>query len=326
MKMKVCFIGGGAGHSASVFGSRCGELDYVGAAAYDGNDNLDKLIGRAAQLGHTIPVYNGWKEMLLEVKPDIAVVDTVFSGHAQVSGFALGRDINVYAEKPAATDLAQLDRLEKSVLESRGVYFSMLTARFTPCFYTAKMLTDNGAIGKIRMINAQKSYKLGQRAQFFKSRQSYGGTIPWVSIHMIDQILWVTGKKCLHIHALHSRGDNNGHGELETTAQVTMCLEGDILASVNTDYYRPQTAPTHGDDRIRIVGTEGVIEVRDEQVFLINRDNDGELPVSNEVPENIFDGFLRVIGGSRDPVYRDCGGLYSSRVALLARDAADRWL
>ena len=42
------------------------------------------------------------------------------------------------------------------------------------------------------------------------------------------------------------------------TAITLMELEEDILAHVNTDYYRPQGASSHGDDRLRIVGTSEI--------------------------------------------------------------------
>lgn len=320
--MRICLIGDCGGHIGSAFDSKADNLDYVGAAVSGEFESMDNILRYAAEKGRSIPLYDDWKQMLTELHPDIAVVDTVFSRHSEVSRFALERGICVYSEKPAATELTELVGLEAAVKKG-GKLFSMLTLRFDPWFYTAKRLTDGGAVGDIRMINGQKSYKLGRRAEFFKNRQLYGGTIPWVSIHMIDQILWLTGKKCLSVSAIQSSGYNCGHGDLETAALINMQLEGDIMASVSTDYCRPISAPSHGDDRIRIVGTDGILEVRGERVYLINKDNDGTVPLQNFVPEKIFDGFLNVLSGSNDPIYRDCDGLYAAKVAICARESAE---
>jgi hypothetical protein len=43
---------------------------------------------------------------------------------------------------------------------------------------------------------------------------------------------------------------------METTAICCFTLGNDILAHVNADFYRPDNAPTHGDDRVRVVGTK----------------------------------------------------------------------
>lgn len=322
--MKVCFVGGCVGHAGSAFDTISRDIEYIGAAPGSEYETMDKLKAHAAAHGCEFPIYRDWREMLLELKPDIAVVDTVFSYHAEVSRFALAHHIHVYAEKPAATEPEALRALKLEAERSENVYFSMLTARYSPWFYTAKRLADSGEIGRIRMINAQKSYKLGQRPEYYRMRSLYGGTIPWVAIHMIDQILWITGKRCQRVAAQHSSVCNSGHGELEAVAEVMMRLEDDILASVHTDYYRPKSAPSHGDDRIRIVGTEGIIEVREDKVWLTSRQNDGSLPAETVMPDKIFDGFLKIIGGADDPIYKDCGGLYSTEIALFARSSADR--
>jgi predicted dehydrogenase len=54
-----------------------------------------------------------------------------------------------------------------------------------------------GSIGKVRLMNSQKSYKLGSRSEFYKHRQTYGGTIPWVGSHAIDWMYWLSGRDLL---------------------------------------------------------------------------------------------------------------------------------
>ena len=53
----------------------------------------------------------------------------------------------------------------------------------------------DGTVGQIRLMNAQKSYKLGRRNEFYKIRSTYGGTIPWVGSHAIDWLYWFSGEK-----------------------------------------------------------------------------------------------------------------------------------
>ena len=59
---------------------------------------------------------------------------------------------------------------------------------------------------------------------------------------------------------------NGGYGDLEATSQLMMTMQGGVCAQVSADYLRPANAPTHGDDRVRVVGTESVLEVRDDKV------------------------------------------------------------
>ena len=171
------------------------------------------------------------------------------------------------------------------------------------------------------MINAQKSYKLGQRADFFKSRETYGGTIPWVGIHGIDWIYTLSGKRCRKITAAHSTTGNFDHGDLEATCLCQFVFEDDVMASLNVDYIRPQSAPTHSDDRLRVVGTDGTLQVQDGKLTVINCDGVKTLEEPSEV--NLVLDFLESILENRPCVLTPDEIFDITELALLARQSAD---
>ena len=123
--------------------------------------------------------------------------------------------------------------------------------------------------------------------------------------------------------ARHSAVGNGGYGDLEATAQLMLALRGGVSAQVSADYLRPAHAPTHGDDRVRVVGTAGVLEVRDDKVWLTNRTHDGLAPEPLlEVP-GIFEDFIHTLEGGGLGLLDAAESFEDSRLALLARDAAD---
>ena len=93
-------------------------------------------------------------------------------------------------------------------------------------------------------------------------------------------------------------------------------LEGGAMASVNIDYYRPAKAETHGDDRIRCAGTKGVLEVRDDCIYLKN-ENGNTVLKPTESPE-LLEEFLN----GNSPISVD-EIFYLTKVSLAARDSAD---
>lgn len=100
-------------------------------------------------------------------------------------------------------------------------------------------------------------------------------------------------------------------------------LQGGVTAQVSADYLRPANSPTHGDDRVRVVGTAGVLEVRDDKVWLINDTHDGTAPEPLlEVP-SIFEEFIAMLEGGGLGLLDLAESIEDSRLALLARDAAD---
>ena len=318
--IKVCFSGG-SGHSGSVLAS-LPRLDDVVLSAFCRTYPEEKVKADPTSMTE----YATIDEMLDAEKPDILVSDGIFSNHASDALAALRRGIAVYCEKPVALTLEDYQELY-DILQAPNapLFWAMQTSRYMDCFYTAKQLVEAGAIGDIRMMNSQKSYKLGKRAWFFANRETYGGTIPWVSIHAIDWMLWICGKKCLRASGVQNSAANGNNGTMEITALTMLELEDDIIAHVNTDYYRPANAPTHGDDRLRIAGTEGVLEVRDSQVYLINKDHDGQEPMPLSTPPRmLFEDFVHALKGGTDGLITPQDSLYSTYVALKAQEAADK--
>jgi predicted dehydrogenase len=58
-----------------------------------------------------------------------------------------------------------------------------------------KLIVDSGEIGEAVQMDAQKSYQLDARPEWQKHLRSFGGTIPWIGIHMIDLMAFVSGRE-----------------------------------------------------------------------------------------------------------------------------------
>ena len=325
---KVCFIGlcGHAGSAISAIADTPQDYEIIGISAGSAEEiaKLEKMIGNA---GMTVPPrYEDYQEMLRTLQPDIAVVDGYFCDHAKMAAYALDLGIHVYCEKPVATTLEDLEMLKAAYARAaaKGVHFSyMLTTRYDPWFYTAYKAVEAGAIGEVRMLNGQKSYKAGKRGELYHNRKTYGGTIPWVGIHAIDWVLWFADKKVKRVTAAQSSMANGDNGTMEATAICLFEMEDEVVAHVNIDYLRPQAAPTHGDDRLRVAGTKGVIEARliDRKVYLINENGYQELELLT--PPKIFADFAASLEGKGDIPITAEESLYCTEVCLKAQLAAD---
>ena len=303
--MKVCFIGA-CGHSKQAYKYLKTRSDAVlaGMAPESEHEQL------TASFDPSIPFYTDYRAMLSEVRPDLAIVSPVFAHTGRVIIECARRGIDVFAEKPVAATRAELDEVARVVRES-GIRFSaMHYLRYTPAFYHAAKLVRAGAIGEVRMATAQKSYKYGTRPAWYADRTLYGGTIPWVGIHAIDWLYHFTGKRFRTVSAQAFGRDP------EMAALCQFQMEDGLIAAANIDYYRPKTAPTHGDDRVRCVGTKGVIEVRGGKIYLTNGEGDTVL-TPTEAPE-LLEEFLN--GGEAVPPEEI---FELTEAAIAARDAAD---
>lgn len=289
-------------------------------------DHLAKLAGQCRALAgqfFTPAMYDDWRRMLDLAAPDIVCVDGPFEQHAAMCAEAFRRNIHVLVEKPAALSMDELRMLEEAHRASRSHLTALMNFRYHPAFYAAWQSVQSGALGAVRIVNAQKSYILGQRPVFFKQRATFGGTIPWVGSHAIDWVRWYSGADFERVAAFHSRIANRGHGDLESTAVCNFRLRDGILAAVTIDYLRPASAGSHGDDRVRVIGTDGYVEVRDGQAWAADANHDGLYPVAPAPAGSLLADFVAQIEGrgacriSAADVWR------VTEACLLARQSAD---
>ncbi len=322
--MRICIIGS-SGHTNYVIDGIKLDKDchVVGIAPGTAQENIADLALTLELIGQQPQVFENYRRMLDDLKPEIVVVASQFNQQASITIEALKRDINVFVEKPVATKINELEDVKAAYKKSEVSLAAMFGIRYKPWFMTAWNLVQDGAVGRVRLINAQKSYRLGSRDDFFKERSTYGGTIPWVGSHAIDWLYWFSGERFKDVYAAHSSKYNGDHGELEVTGLIHFNLSNQVMGSVNIDYLRPDTAPSHGDDRIRIAGTKGIIEVRDEQVFLINQEKEGIQEVSLEENEGIFIDFLRQVRGEGKCIVSAEDSFYITEACLKARQSAD---
>jgi len=326
--MKVCFYGN-TGHSGTAIAAKekLPQVDLRACCPSYPGESMENLIKYAGQAGCQLTQYITLNEMLDTEKPDILVVDTLFTERFTVEKEALSRGIHVYADKPVATSVEELESLYHTAKETNTIIWSMHTTRYEPHFYTAKLLVEQGAIGKVRMVNCQKSYRLGIRPFYYHDRKTYCGTIPWVAIHGIDMIRMVTGCEFKSVYSVQSSSDNFGNGGLEMIAISSFEMENDILASVTADYYRPKNAHSHDDDRLRVVGTKGIVEVsrRDgaHEVRLLNDENNGLNPVQQEQPPMLFEDFVHSIEGRGSGILTMRDTFMNTFAAIYAQQSAD---
>ena len=250
-------------------------MDFCGVCYPDPEDNAIYAARNFEKFGFSPRIYETVGEMLDAEKPDVAVINTVMSENGSYAEMALSRGISVFCEKPVSTTLAGLDRLERVYAAAKKKYPSlvfcgMFGIDYLPHFETAYRFIQTGGIGEVMLANAQKSYRMGKRAKFYSDREKYGGTIPWVAIHGIEWVIRIAGLKPITATAFGNTACNAGNGTMEASTLCVFGCEKGKMASVSADVMRPAAAPTHDDDRLRVVGSEGVLEVRGGRVFVID--------------------------------------------------------
>jgi predicted dehydrogenase len=270
-------------------------------------------------------VYENYHHMLEQEPLDVVGVCLPFYQNAEASIQAARKGIHVLSEKPAAINLPDLACLEQEIHQSGVCYSIMLNMRALPIFQAARKAVQEGAIGEPILLSSQKSYQFGAvRSWYYKERKTYGGTIPWVGIHALDYMRWVSGQEYSQVAAFEGNKAHPQTPGCEDHVGLLFRLANGGTATCHLDFLRPESACTHGDDRLRIAGSEGVLEAEDldNRVKLISaKGRSGELPLG--LPVDFFGAFIAALRGEGEPLVSTEDAFAITRICLRARDAAD---
>lgn len=269
-------------------------------------------------------VYRDWRHLVEHAMMDVCCVCDE-NGRRPEQLIALAeRNIHIVTDKPLATTLEDLERVRAALLRSKSRLTMLLAMRYETGFAKIRALVRAGAIGEVCQVAMQKSYQLGDRPGWFKERKRLGGIIPYIGIHAVDMIRWVSGLAYTHVAGVQGRIGKPQMQETEDHATLLLRLSNGASAGVQLDYLRPDTAPTHGDNRLRVAGSEGILELRDLDATLALITGKEKLHVLAAQPgPNLFVDFADALKKDAPlPIpEEDC--FYATEVVLKARSAAE---
>lgn len=170
-------------------------------------------------------------------KVDAVVVSTVNKYLAPFSLEALRAGKHVLCEKPLGTNAAEIEKCVHMAQKNRLIYKAGYNHRFHPAISEAHKLVTARKIGQLMFIKA--SYGHGARPGYDKEWRaqkelSGGGELLDQGCHIVDLILWFTGKKVSKIRSSLS-AKFWPIQPLEDNAFALLEL-GDITASFHTSW------------------------------------------------------------------------------------------
>jgi predicted dehydrogenase len=151
--------------------------------------NVNRAHSFAAQIGRNIPVYPSVDELAQSGVSNATVVVTPTDNHREHAAALIEAGQRVLVEKPL-TGALETDREFAARLDRDHPQALMLALqrRFDAPLMYAKQLLDTGVIGRVFKI-----YSVLEDS--FPAPDGYksGGILPDMSIHNVDEILWLIG-------------------------------------------------------------------------------------------------------------------------------------
>lgn len=312
-------IAGMEGHIGEILNPIQGQPDLELISAADADP------ARLAKLPPAVKRYADYQQMLETERLDVVAIGGSNGERAEIILACAARKLHVAAEKPLAIERADLERIRKAI-DRNGIHLTMLLPmRFSAPYLAMKQVVESGQIGEVGQIDAQKSYKLGERPAWMLRRSSFGGSIPYIGIHMVDLMRWIGGREFVEAVSLQAHIGFPEYGQMENSTGSLFRLDNGGIAVLHMDYLRPQSAATHGDDRLRLAGTAGIVEYQESAGVTVITGGQKSRTIA-ELPKDrsLFLDFLDSVY-NRKPAALPLSDIYRvNEIVLAARESAER--
>lgn len=155
----------------------------------------------AADIGHDVPIFGSIEELARAGVCDATVIVTPTENHREHARLMIAAGHRVLLEKPL-TGTLEADREFAGELDRDHPHALMLAfqRRFDAPLQYAKQLMEDGAIGRVFKI-----YSALEDSNPAPNGYKSGGILPDMSVHNVDEILWLSGRDPKSALAIGSR-------------------------------------------------------------------------------------------------------------------------
>ncbi|NOU93731.1 gfo/Idh/MocA family oxidoreductase [Paenibacillus sp. LMG 31456] len=211
--------------------------------------------------GEETPFYTSLSEALEQEAADFLVNATPPMIHTQVNHAAFDKRLPVFCEKPISFDYAESVEIVQRAERENIPFMIAENYRCLPFVRQMKRMIDDGAIGDISSIDVQ----------FFRhhhvERNYTVHLLDDIGVHHLDMVRYLTGAEGRRIQA-NFYNPVNGWVEKKAVinAQVFVELDRDIRVTYSGSISsRGPATPWCGNWRLE--GTEGMLELRDQEII-----------------------------------------------------------
>ena len=224
----------GLGRMGSVHALHLQELAYeTGACELAALAELDIERARhfCADLGCEIPIFPSIEALAKDSVCDAVVIVTPTEKHREHAALMIAAGKRVLLEKPL-TGTLESDQEFAAELDRDHPHALMLAfqRRFDEPLIYAKQLVESGVIGRVFKI-----YSALEDSNPAPNGYRSGGILPDMSVHNVDEVLWLTGRAPLKALAIGSRVYSHGLTSCEEDfddALLYLWFETDLVAQV----------------------------------------------------------------------------------------------
>ena len=209
-----------------------------------------------------MPGYTDWRKMLQAEEPDAVVVATPDHLHREMTVTALDMGLPVLVEKPMDVTVAGAAAMLKAARNAHVLLQVDMHKRFDSYHRKLYDMIQQGSLGEIQYGYAWAEEKIFMPRDWFRGWAEKSSPAWLVGSHMADLLCWMIKQAPEKVYAAGQKGKLTSMG-LDTYDSIQMMIQfsGGSSVTVDTSWILPDSFEGSINQGLRIVGTEGFMEI-----------------------------------------------------------------
>ena len=243
---------------ARIFGdaAKAGSVDFCCAADLD-----EAALGDAVRR-YGVRGYADYREMIGAERLDAVAIVTPDHLHEEMAVYAAGKKLHMLVQKPLDTTTVGARRIYAAATENGSLLYVDFHKRFDPGFIQVRDQLARGVYGQLLYgyLNIEDIVEYPSVA--FKKWVHRSSPAWFIGIHLIDVLNWALGRAPISVTAVGHKKKLVSMG-LDTYDSISARLHYDdgLTITVDSSWVLPNAFPSPVNQNVRLVGTEGFIEI-----------------------------------------------------------------
>jgi predicted dehydrogenase len=280
----------GCGRAARIHLDRLLALEAIAIVGCADSDraSAEAVVQRIVQSGQAsqIPVFTSHRDLLRQTRPDALFVFTPHFWHYRLAMDALQAGCHVFIEKPLSTNVQEATDV---VSLARGRSLKVAVGhqyRLCPSLVEARRHLAERTIGRLRLVTAAMAQpwlarQVGPENNWrFDPKLAGGGVLADAGDHLIDSLLWTTGRPAREVYSIQSNLDSG----LDVVTAAAIRLDDGTPASLSVSGVSPGAL-----FELNYFGEQGRIRATDRTLELDDASGMSRFPVTLTEPKASID-------------------------------------
>ena len=253
---------------------------------------------------------------MLRTQPDLVVIATPHSLHAEQTIASLHAGVHVLCEKPMSDNLADAERMAEAAACGQPVLDFGFTLHFHPVLRRLKALIASGELGTVLHVHCRIGTYVTLVCSRSRHQADLEGALLFDYVHQPDIFYWLLGVEPSAVHMTALCGGDLPLRSDPNVVDLTLEYDVPLLASIHFNYI--QMPQRH---EYEIVGDQAwaILDMEANCLRIGSREENAETSERIEVErDRLFEAehqaFLDAVDGRRQPESPAASAIVSMRV------------